>query len=151
MTPYFMGALVLLADAYSDPQALNRAAYSLYCDFRPESERWGGKGEIKLATILTLRPGPRGNSMQDLGAENVAGFRSEIAGDQPQLPESAAGCTPNTKKRKVNGDNAAEGQLTEDGLDQDELAQFMADLDEMDDGASIQHRGVSADAVPRVE
>lgn len=134
-----MGALLLLADAYSDPQALNRAAYSLYCDFRPESERWGGKGAIKLAAILTLRPGPRGNSIQDLEAENVAGDRSELAGDQPQLPESAAGCAPYGKKRKVDGDKTAEGQseLTEGGLDQDELAQFMADLDEMDDGAEI--------------
>lgn len=131
-----MGALLLLADAYSDPQALNRAAYSLYCDFRPESERWGGKGAIKLAAILTLRPGPRGNSIQDLEAENVAGDRSEIAGDQLQVPESAAGCALYWKKRKVDVDKG-QSELTEGGLDQDELAQFMADLDEMDDGAEI--------------
>jgi len=132
-----MGALLLLADAYSDSQALNRAAYSLYCDFRPESERWGGKGAIKLAAILTLRPGPRGNSTQDVEAEYVAGGRSEIAGDRPQLPESAAGCALDAKKRKLDGDKTAEAQLTEGGLDQDELAQFMADLDEMDDGAGV--------------
>lgn len=132
-----MGALLLLAEAYSDPQALNRTAYSLYCDFRPESERWGGKGAIKLAAILTLRPGPRGNSMQVLGAENVVRVGSEITGDQPQLPESAAECALHAKKRKVDGDKVAEGQLTEDGLDQDELAQFMADLDDMDDGDEI--------------
>ena len=132
-----MGALLLLADAYSDPQALNRAAYTLYCDFRPESERWGGKGEIKLASILTLRPRPGGNSLQVPEAENVTGGRSDIAGDPLQLPESAAGCAPNAKKRKVDGDKTAEAQLTEDGLDQDELAQFMADLDEMDDGAEV--------------
>lgn len=134
MTPYFMGALLLLAEAYSDPQALNRVAYSVYCDFRPESERWGGKGAIKLAAILTLRPGPRGNSMQAPEAEDAAGVRSEIAGDQPQLSESAAECAQDAKKRKVAGDKTAEGQLTEDGLDQEELARFMADLDEMDDG-----------------
>jgi hypothetical protein len=134
MMPYFMGALLLLADAYSDPQALNRAAYSLYCDFRPESERWGGKGAIKLAAILTLRPGPRGNSMQDLEAEKVAGGRSEIAGDQPQLTESAAGCALDAKKRKVDGDGTAEAQ---GGLDQDELARFMVELDEMDDGPEV--------------
>ena len=132
MTPYFMGALLLLAEGYADPQALNRAAYSLYCDFRPESERWGGKGAIKLAAILTLRPGPRGNSMQVLEAVG-----SEITGDQPPLPESAAECVLHAKKRKVDGNKAAEGQLTEDGLDQDELARFMADLEDLDDGDEI--------------
>ena len=139
MTPYLMGALVLLADAHSDPQALNRAAYSLYCDFRPESERWGGKGEVKLAAILGLRPGQRGTSVQVSGAENAAEGRSEITGDQPELSETAAAaCAPNGKKRKVDSDvKTAEVGPTEDGLDQDELAQFMADLDEMDDGDEI--------------
>ena len=126
-----MGALQLLADSYSDAQALNRAAYSLYCDFRPESERWGGKGEIRLAAILNLRPGHERSSMGAPGTENVSGGRSETTGDQP---ESATGCAPEAKKRKVDGDKTTGAQPIEDGLDLDELAQFMADLDEMDDG-----------------
>ena len=129
-----MGALLLLADAYSDPQALNRAAYSLYCDFRPESERWGGKGEIKLAAILHLRPGQGETSMRIPGTETVAGGRSEKTGDEPELPASAAGCAPEPKKRKVDGDKTTGAQPIEGGLDLDELTQFMADLDEMDDG-----------------
>ena len=139
MSPYLMGALFLLADAYSDPEALNGAAYSLYCEFRPESERWGGKGEVKLAAILTLRPGQRGKSMQAPGIQHVGGDDPEITGDRPELPGGAAADEPNAKKRKVAGagDETAEAQPTVDGLDQDELAQFMADLDEMDDGNEI--------------
>ena len=133
MTPYLMGALLLLADAYSDPQALNRAAYSLYCDFRPESERWGGKGEVKLAAILHLRPRQGGTPMRVPGTENAAGGRLETTGDPPELPERAAGCAPEAKKRKV-GDKTTEAQPIEGGLDLDELTQFMADLDEMDEG-----------------
>jgi hypothetical protein len=134
MSPYAMGALFLLADAYSDPQALNRAAYSLYCDFRPESERWGGKGEVKLAAILNLRPGPRRGSTQVLRTGNAEGDGAEIAGDQPGPRDSAAGDEPNAKKRKVEGGETGEAQPTMDDLDLDELAQFMADLDDVDDG-----------------
>ena len=137
MCPYFMGALFLLADGYSEPQALNTVAYSLYCEFRPESERWGGKGEVKLATILNLRPRPQGISMGASGTETT--------GDRPSPPENenagAAGCAPHAKKRKVEGDETAEGQRTEGegegGLDQGELAQFMAELDEMDTWVEI--------------
>ena len=140
-----MGALFLLADGYSEPQALNTVAYSLYCEFRPESERWGGKGEVKLATILNLRPRPQGTSLGASGTESVGGGRSETTADRPSPREnenaSAAGCAPHAKKRKVEGDETAEGQRTkgegEGGLDQGELAQFIAELDEMDTWVEI--------------
>lgn len=59
MSPYLLGALTLLARAFDDPQHLNRRAYQLYCDFRPENSGWGVKGEVKLETILRLRDGIR--------------------------------------------------------------------------------------------
>jgi hypothetical protein len=36
-TPYVVGAMRLLAGSY-EPEELNRKAFSLYCDFRPEIE-----------------------------------------------------------------------------------------------------------------
>ncbi len=55
MSPYLLGALNLLAESYSDPQELNRGAYHLYCEFRPEFGGWGAKGTVSLDTILGLR------------------------------------------------------------------------------------------------
>lgn len=55
MSPFLLGALYLLANSYSDPQELNREAYRLYCDFRPEVTGWGAKGHVDLGSILNLR------------------------------------------------------------------------------------------------
>lgn len=49
-----VGAMRLLAESFP-PQELNRKAFGLYYDFRPEVDGWGAKGEMKLASILELR------------------------------------------------------------------------------------------------
>ena len=49
-----IGAMRLLADSFAPPE-LNRKAYGLYFDFRPEVEGWGAKGEVRLESILDLR------------------------------------------------------------------------------------------------
>lgn len=49
-----MGALKLLADSYS-PEELNEKGFALYAEFRPEVERWGGRGEVRCDKILVLR------------------------------------------------------------------------------------------------
>ena len=70
MLPYVIGALYLLADAViqappadgnggssePDPDRLNRQAWRLYCEFRPETDgQWGKKATLSLDKILSLR------------------------------------------------------------------------------------------------
>lgn len=53
-TPYVLGALRLLAGSYA-PAELNRVGFALYADFRPDVQGWGGRAEVRCATILGLR------------------------------------------------------------------------------------------------
>lgn len=60
MLPHVMGALTLLAQAYmgpeNDTEALQRHAYGLYVDFRPDTQgAWGKRATLSLDTILDLR------------------------------------------------------------------------------------------------
>ncbi|KAG6333721.1 hypothetical protein ID866_5364 [Astraeus odoratus] len=43
-----------IADSYA-PQELNEKGYSIYADFRPDVDGWGKRGEVRCATILSLR------------------------------------------------------------------------------------------------
>ncbi|KAH9899901.1 hypothetical protein C8Q73DRAFT_638258 [Cubamyces lactineus] len=52
--PHIVGALRLLAASYS-PSELNDKGFSLYAEFRPASEGWGQKGEVRCSAILELR------------------------------------------------------------------------------------------------
>lgn len=62
--PFVMGAMHLLADAIvedgpgdPDPQRLDRAAWHLYCEFRPDTGgEWGKKASLSVNKILLLRP-----------------------------------------------------------------------------------------------
>ncbi|KAI0375605.1 hypothetical protein BV20DRAFT_984409 [Pilatotrama ljubarskyi] len=65
--PHIVGALRLLAESYS-PAELNEKGFSLYAEFRPASEGWGQKAEVRCATILALRK-PRGDG-EDGAAPN---------------------------------------------------------------------------------
>lgn len=49
-----MGALRLLAESYT-PEELNRKAWALYAQFRPEVNEWGKRSEISCRKILALR------------------------------------------------------------------------------------------------
>ena len=49
-----MGALRLLAESYS-PEELNRKAWALYTQFRPEVNEWGKRSEVSCSKILALR------------------------------------------------------------------------------------------------
>ena len=44
----------LLAESFPVNE-LNEKGYGLYLEFRPDSEGWGKKAEVKLTTILDLR------------------------------------------------------------------------------------------------
>lgn len=52
--PYVLGALRLLAGSYT-PAQLNLVGFSLYADFRPDVQGWGGRAEVRCTTILGLR------------------------------------------------------------------------------------------------
>ena len=49
-----MGALKLLAESYT-PEELNRKAWALYTQFRPEVNEWGKRSEVSCRKILALR------------------------------------------------------------------------------------------------
>ncbi|GAA5955585.1 hypothetical protein JCM3765_006822 [Sporobolomyces pararoseus] len=49
-----IGAMRLLANSF-EPNELNQKGYGLYLEFRPESDGWGKKAEMKMSTILDLR------------------------------------------------------------------------------------------------
>ncbi|KAF8517789.1 hypothetical protein JB92DRAFT_2809579 [Gautieria morchelliformis] len=55
-TGYIIGAMRIVTKTYS-PQELNRVAFSLYAEFRPQVDGWGKKGEVRCETILGARRG----------------------------------------------------------------------------------------------
>ena len=57
--PFIVGALRLLADTYT-PEELNKHGFSLYMEFRPDVQGWGGRGEVRCEKILQLRKGESG-------------------------------------------------------------------------------------------
>ncbi len=69
--PDIVGALRLLAESFP-PKELNEKGFSLYADFRPESEGWGQRGEVRCSTILALRKVSRESAESD-GLATVGG------------------------------------------------------------------------------
>ncbi|CAK5275614.1 unnamed protein product [Mycena citricolor] len=68
-TPYILGALRLLVESYS-VQEINKIAWSLYADFRPDVTGWGDRGQVRCETILALRKHPASPvSVEDLSAD----------------------------------------------------------------------------------
>jgi hypothetical protein len=57
-----LGAMRLLAESYDDPMELNRMGFTLYADFRPDVNEWGGRGVLKCETILGLRKRRKGEA-----------------------------------------------------------------------------------------
>lgn len=62
--PFVVGAMTLLADAIvedgpgdPDPERLNRVAWRMYVDFRPDTGgEWGKRATLSISKILSLRP-----------------------------------------------------------------------------------------------
>jgi hypothetical protein len=77
-TPYIVGALRLLAASFT-PQEINHEAWSLYADFRPAVEKWGGRGEVRCDVILSLRKkGVQGDTQTAIGHPGVAGVLEDV-------------------------------------------------------------------------
>lgn len=68
-TPFIVGALRLLANSFT-PQEINERGWGLYTQFRPTSEGWGHRSEVRCATILALRQAPSVADEGHNGAEN---------------------------------------------------------------------------------
>lgn len=136
-----MGALALLADSFEDPQDLNRQGYNLYCKFRPPMDKWGGKSEVKLSDILDLRPGATVKTGVPKQEDDVKQEDANMEGDGVKVEEDTseddgdAPQEPPSKRRKVKAeDDDDDGtRLKQEGVNQDELAQFMDQLDDVDD------------------
>ncbi|WFD19374.1 hypothetical protein MCAP1_001604 [Malassezia caprae] len=77
MLPHVMGALTLLANAYmgptNDTESLQRHAYALYVDFRPDTQgAWGKRATLSLDTILGLRQGAVASPSTETGKVDQA-------------------------------------------------------------------------------
>ncbi|KAI0353631.1 hypothetical protein OH77DRAFT_1522500 [Trametes cingulata] len=86
--PHIVGALRLLAESYS-PAELNEKGFSLYADFRPASEGWGQKAEVRCSAILELRK-PRGEGQDDAtqkGPLNAVNLVKVESGDPESLQD----------------------------------------------------------------
>ena len=82
-----LGAMHLLAESYDDPMELNRMGYSLYADFRPDVNGWGGRGVLKCETILGLRKERKGE--RELSRESIGPriTKTEDSGEVVVKPE----------------------------------------------------------------
>ncbi len=88
----------LLAESYS-PEDLNKLGFSLYTEFRPEVNEWGGRGEVRCETILSLRrvASTGSSSQRDEGrpqgmikVEHHDNAAHEEIGEQDQQPAKKA-------------------------------------------------------------
>ncbi|KAI9001044.1 hypothetical protein BD414DRAFT_20872 [Trametes punicea] len=107
--PHIMGALRLLAASYS-PAELNEKGFSLYAEFRPPSEGWGQKGEVRCSTILALRKprdeeGEEASPADHLDAEQLVKLESMEPEVAPDRAQQAAEPAPKKSKLKCELDH----------------------------------------------
>ncbi|KAG5648995.1 hypothetical protein DXG03_000344 [Asterophora parasitica] len=98
-TPHIIGALRLLANSYA-VEEVNRRAWSLYAEFRPEVEQWGGRSEVKCSTILDLRKKDAGPThAANANAESII-KHEEVVAEVSKHADSLAEA-PELKKMKL--------------------------------------------------
>ncbi|KAG8885860.1 hypothetical protein FRB97_009022 [Tulasnella sp. 331] len=102
--PWVIGSMRLLANSFEDAAELNRRGYDLYCDFRPENPGWGKKAEMRMESILKLRPGRAHMSLEGGEEDEGASLDKEARIDQNDASgdvESEDGNTRPVKRSKV--------------------------------------------------
>ncbi|KAL7282388.1 hypothetical protein ACG7TL_003859 [Trametes sanguinea] len=92
--PHIVGALRLLAASYP-PSELNEKGFSLYADFRPASEGWGQKGEVRCSTILALRKAGGGSTE---GAHTDTASADRLVKLDPEEPNAPPGDAPQAEE-----------------------------------------------------
>ncbi|OSD04218.1 hypothetical protein PYCCODRAFT_1364382 [Trametes coccinea BRFM310] len=92
--PHIVGALRLLAASYP-PSELNEKGFSLYADFRPASEGWGQKGEVRCSTILALRKAGGGSTE---GAHTDTASADRLVKLDPEEPNAPPGNAPQAEE-----------------------------------------------------
>lgn len=105
-TSHFMGALRLLAESYT-PEELNRKAWVLYTQFRPEVNEWGKRSEVSCSKILALRK-QQADSLQCRPAAKAkesmlavgAGLEESLEGSEGSNPHDKS---PSKKARLLDG------------------------------------------------
>ncbi|TBU32804.1 hypothetical protein BD311DRAFT_511218 [Dichomitus squalens] len=121
--PHIVGALRLLAASYP-PQELNEKGFSLYADFRPQSEGWGQRGEVRCSTILALRKARRESEALDDATQTEAPSVDSIVKVEPQEdpgPAQAPSEEPAAKKpkRETSAPDEFDAALDDDALFED--------------------------------
>ncbi|KAJ2990027.1 hypothetical protein NUW54_g8602 [Trametes sanguinea] len=121
--PHIVGALRLLAASYP-PAELNEKGFSLYAEFRPASEGWGQKGEVRCSSILALRR-PRGESPDRAYTDTASIDRLvKLEPEEPSVPSGDAlqADEPAAKKPKLEPKSEPQGKDEYDAaLDDDAL------------------------------
>lgn len=102
-----VGSLRLLAESYP-PDELNEKGYGMYLNFRPETDGWGQKAEMKMSEVLNLRKAPveveegRGVELEQVKVEPI--IRSEVKEEDTRVQEDIAEVRteePPTKRPKL--------------------------------------------------
>ncbi|KAI1795200.1 hypothetical protein LXA43DRAFT_970848 [Ganoderma leucocontextum] len=115
--PNIVGALRLLAESYP-PKELNEKGFSLYADFRPESEGWGQRGEVRCSTILALRKVPGENAESGgLGATSVDTIvKLELPGESGEAAHTSDEPPSKKLKREHSEPDEYDAALDDDAL-----------------------------------
>jgi len=110
-TPHVIGALRLLVESFT-PQELNRRAWDLYAEFRPEVTGWGERAEVKCEKILCLRKPTR--SIEPTGIVSAVIENSAVSPEEDLEP-------PQKKSRSLTLEEyeALDEDSAWDGIDLD--------------------------------
>ncbi|GAA5908713.1 uncharacterized protein JCM6883_004148 [Sporobolomyces salmoneus] len=133
-----IGAMRLLANSF-EPNELNQKGYGLYLEFRPESDGWGKKAEMKMSTILDLRrflthldPSPAPATKRDDGESKVKVEDSE-GNVESVKEEKSEGEEPEKKRVKVEEEGKDVKPDVDSKAEDEEKDEFDALLED-DDG-----------------
>lgn len=114
------------------PEELNKRGFYLYADFRPETNEWGGRGEVRCAAILNLRrKAPRSQAEGTFRSEDVVKIE-EDSSIRSAIGENDEAEKQNTKKSR--------------GIT---LEEYEAALDADDSFADVVLDTVSRDPLPK--
>jgi len=82
--PHAVGAMRLLAETFGANE-LNRKGFGIYAEFRPQADKWGGRSEMKMSSILSLRKA--GSASKDGKEQPVIQHAASDAVMDDVLPE----------------------------------------------------------------
>lgn len=113
----------MLSLAFEDPTELNDKGYALYCDFRPVTDKWGEKSEMRLSEVLELRSAARRRTSD---GNSAAAAAAASASTEPVVRTDDEDVKPD-----LNGDTGQDIATTPaDGQGEDEFDKLLEGEDD---------------------